>query len=110
MLRPPLEITQYTSLAFTEKLLELGLAGSIGRLGTAYDNALIEKSTISLYKTELVHRRAYGWDGREDLELATTRWVAWFNRQRLHEHLGYSTPIEIEARYVHERGLPRQVA
>ncbi len=101
--------SQYTSLAFTEKLLELGLAASIGRVGTAYDNALIE-STIGLYKTELVHRRAYGWDGREDLELATTRWVAWFNQQRLHEHLGYCTPIEIERRYVHEQGLPRQAA
>jgi len=101
--------SQYTSLAFTEKLLDLGLAPSIGRVGTAYDNALIE-STIGLYKTELVHRRAYGWDGREDLELATTRWVAWFNRQRLHEHLGYSTPIEIEAAYIHQQGLPRQAA
>ena len=108
-MRPPVESTQYTSLAFTEKLLDLGLAGSIGRVGTAYDNALIE-STIGLYKTELVHRRAYGWDGRVDLELATTRWVEWFNRQRLHEHLGYSTPIEIEAAYIHQQGLPRQAA
>ena len=55
--------SQYTSLAFTEKLLDLGLAPSIGRVGTAYDNALIE-STIGLYKAELVHRRACGWDGR----------------------------------------------
>jgi len=29
--------SQYTSLAFTEKLLGLGLAGSVGRIGTAYD-------------------------------------------------------------------------
>jgi len=101
--------SQYTSLAFTEKLLDLGLTPSIGRVGTAYDNALIE-STIGLYKTELVHRRAYGWDGREDVELATTRWVAWFNHQRLHEHLGYSTPIEIETAYIHQQGLPRQAA
>ena len=76
--------SQYTSLAFTEKLLDLGLAPSIGRVGTAYDNALIE-STIGSYKTELVHRRGHGWDGREDIELATARWVAWFNHQRLHE-------------------------
>jgi putative transposase len=43
--------SQYTSLAFTEKLLDLGLSASVGRVGTAYDNALIE-STIGLYKTE----------------------------------------------------------
>jgi transposase InsO family protein len=101
--------SQYTSLAFTEKLLDLGIAGSVGRVGTAYDNALME-STIGLYKTELVHRRATGWDGREELELATARWVAWFNRDRLHEMLGYFTPIEIEAAYVHQQGLPRQAA
>jgi len=101
--------SQYTSLAFTEKLLDLGIAGSVGRVGTAYDNALME-STIGLYKTELVHRRATGWDGREELELATARWVAWFNRDRLHEMLGYFTPIEIEAAYVQQQGLPRQAA
>jgi len=108
-LQRPVETTQYTSLAFTEKLLDLGLTPSIGRVGTAYDNALIE-STIGLYKTELVHRRAYGWDGRADVELATARWVAWFNHQRLHEHLGYNTPIEIEEAYIHQQGLPRQAA
>ena len=31
--------SQYTSLAFTEKLLDLGLAASVGRVGTAYDKA-----------------------------------------------------------------------
>jgi transposase InsO family protein len=80
---------------------------SASRPPSAGSELLIE-STIGLYKTELVHRRAYGWDGRADLELATTRWVEWFNRQRLHEHLGYSTPIEIEAAYIQQQGLPRQ--
>jgi len=101
--------SQYTSLAFTEKLLDLGFAGSVGRVGTAYDNALIE-STIGLYKTELVDRRATGWDGRQDVEAATARWVSWFNRDRLHAELGYLTPFEMEIKYVHEQGLPRQAA
>jgi len=101
--------TTCRSPAFTEKLLDLGYAGSVGSVGTAFDNALIE-STIGLYNTELVHRRATGWDGREELEFATARWVAWFNRDRLHEMLGYITPIEIEAAYVQQQGLPRQAA
>ena len=101
--------SQYTSLAFTEKLLDLGLAASVGRVGTAYDNALIE-STIGLYKTELVHRSATGWDSRRQLEAATARWVAWFNRDRLHERLGYRPPIEIEMEYVQKQGQPRQAA
>ena len=109
MLRPPLESTQYTSLAFTEKLLDLGLAASVGRVGTAYDNALIE-STIGLYKTEFVHRRGIGWDSRRELEAATARWVAWFNRDRLHEMLGYRPPIKVEMEYVHKQGQLRPAA
>ncbi len=101
--------SQYTSLAFTEKLLGLGLAASVGRVGTAYDNALIE-STIGLYKTELIHRREIGWDSRQELETATTRWVRWFNRDRLHEMLGYRSPIEVEMEYIHQQGQLRQAA
>ena len=109
MLRRPLDSTQYTSLAFTEKLLDLGFAGSVGRVGAAYDKALIE-FTIGLYKTELVHRHRIGWDSRAELELATARWAAWLNRDRLHAELGHRTPIELELEYVHEQGLLRQVA
>ena len=101
--------SQYTSLAFTDKLLDLGLAASIGRVGTAYDNALIE-STIGLYKAELIHRHAVGWDSRRELEAATARWVAWFNRDRLHGELGYRPPIEIEMEYIHRQGQLRPAA
>jgi putative transposase len=44
-------VEQYTALAFTEQLAEAGIAGSIGTVGDALDNALME-STIGLYKTE----------------------------------------------------------
>ena len=50
--------SQYTSLAFTEALLDAGIAGSIGTVGDALDNALME-STIGLYKTELIDRAAH---------------------------------------------------
>ena len=44
--------SQYTSIAFTTALVEAGIAPSIGTVGDALDNALME-STIGLYKTEL---------------------------------------------------------
>ena len=72
-------------------------------------NALIE-STIGLYKTELINRRGIGWDSRQELETATARWVAWFNRDRLHAELGYRTPIELELEYVHKQGQLRPAA
>ena len=54
--------SRYTSLAFTEALVESCIAGSIGSVGDALYNALME-STIGLYKTELIDR-AQSWSGR----------------------------------------------
>ncbi|MFA5552397.1 MAG: integrase core domain-containing protein [Trueperaceae bacterium] len=85
------------------------MVGSSRRVGTAHDNALME-SAIGLYKTELVNRRAIGWDSRQELETATARWVAWFNRERSHGELGYRLPIEVEMEYFQNQGLPRQAA
>ncbi len=68
--------SQYTSLAFTEALKEAGIAGSIGTVGDALDNALME-STIGLYKTELIGHRRGGrtWESRAAVEAATAEWV-----------------------------------
>ena len=40
-----------------------------------------------LYKTELV-KPGKPWRSIEDVELATTRWIDWFNRRRLYECCG----------------------
>jgi transposase InsO family protein len=55
------------SLAFSQKLLENDISGSIGRFGAAYDNALME-STIGLYKTELIHAGRRAWTSRQEVE------------------------------------------
>ncbi len=97
---------QYTSLAFTEALLEAGIAGSIGSVGDALDNALME-STIGLYKTELIDRQR-SWTGRNAVERETAAWVHWFNTERLHSALDYRPPVEFEDRHRHRgpcRGL-----
>ena len=101
--------SQYTSLAFSQKLLDHGMAGSIGRVGTAYDNALIE-STIGLYKAELIRPGGRAWTSRQEIETATTAWVAWFNERRLHSKLGYLSPVKYEAAYNQNLDLPRQAA
>jgi transposase InsO family protein len=48
--------SQYTSVRFAETLMLEGLAGSVGTVGDAYDNALAE-TTIGLYKSECVRGR-----------------------------------------------------
>jgi len=102
--------SQFTSLAFGQKLIEHGINPSMGRVGSAYDNALME-STIGLYKTELIHpqpRRV--WSSRQEVETATTAWVRWFNHKRLHSAIAYHSPATFEAAYHETLDLPRQAA
>ncbi len=103
--------SQYTSLAFTEALKEAGIAGSIGTVGDALDNALME-STIGLYKTELIGHRRGGrtWESRAAVEAATAEWVHWYNTQRLHSSIGYMPPIEKEMEYASSIASHREVA
>ncbi len=87
--------SQYTSIAFTDALREAGIAGSIGSVGDALDNALAE-SAIGLFKTELVERHHKSWTGQGELETETASWVHWYNTTRLHSALGYQSPVAYE--------------
>jgi putative transposase len=91
--------SQFTSVRFTERLEEIGARPSIGTVADSYDNALAE--TINgLYKTECVYGPdTNGWDGVDELELATLSWVHWFNHERLHSHCGDIPPAEFEAAF-----------
>jgi putative transposase len=92
--------SQYTALSFTEQLAEAGIAGSIGTVGDALDNALME-STIGLYKTECITpgARRRNWDGLREVERETAEWVHWYNHERIHSSIDYMTPIEREFVY-----------
>ena len=88
---------QYVSIKYTERLAEAGLVPSVGSVGDSYDNALAE--TINgLYKAEVIWRKG-PWRSFEAVELATLRWVDWFNNRRLLEPIGNVPPAEAEAAY-----------
>lgn len=93
--------SQYTSLVFTEHLLLEQISASIGTVGDAYDNALME-GTIGLYKTECIASPVFH-DGPlktiTDVEFATSGWVSWFNHARLHSSIGMVPPVEYEHTY-----------
>jgi putative transposase len=89
--------SQYTSFVFTAHLIEAGLDASIGTVGDALDNALME-STIGLYKTELIKKDG-PWKSLADVELATAGYVDWFNARRLHTSIGGIPPAEHQAAY-----------
>lgn len=89
--------SNYVSLAYTDRIAELGGTPSVGSKGDSYDNALAE-SQFALFKTELIKKHR-PWRTVEQVELATLEWVWWFNNQRLHSELDYRTPAEVEAEY-----------
>jgi putative transposase len=86
--------SQYTSIAFTERLCEAGVDASVGSVGDAFDNALAE-SQIGCYKTELINPDG-PWRDLAEVEAATLNWVFWFNTERPHESIDDLTPIEVE--------------
>ncbi len=55
------------------------------------------ESFVDRFKTELIVDRV--WRTHAQLELATARYVAWFNTIRLHSSLGNIPPLEHEQRH-----------
>lgn len=92
---------QYLSIRYTERLAEEGAVTSVGSRGDSYDNALAE-TVMGLYKTELIRRRG-PWRTAEQLELATAKWVDWWNHRRLHGAADNLPPAEYESLYHDKR-------
>ncbi|OYO13992.1 IS3 family transposase [Enemella evansiae] len=89
--------SNYMSLVYTDRIVELGAKPSTGTVGDSYDNALAE-AVNGLYKTELIRRQG-PWRTVEQVEIATLEYVWWWNNQRLHGELDLRTPAEVEAAY-----------
>lgn len=89
--------SQYTSFRLAEHLDAAGIAASIGSVGDAYDNALME-STIGLFKTELI-KPGRPWRTLSQVELATAERVDWYCHRRLHGETGHIPPAEYETNY-----------
>jgi putative transposase len=88
---------QYTSWAFGHRLRAAGLLGSMGRVGSAYDNAMME-SFFSTLQRELLDRRT--WATRKELASAIFEWIeAWYNPRRRHTSLGNLSPVRYERLY-----------
>jgi putative transposase len=86
--------SQYTSLAFGQRLRAAGIAASMGSVGDSYDNAVAE-SFFATLKGELLDRRP--WPSRAAARLAIFEYVeGWYNRRRRHSTLGYLSPADYE--------------
>ncbi len=86
--------SQYTSVVYSERLAEHGIAPSVGSVGDSFDNAMAE-SAIGLYETELIRRQG-PWRNPDQVEFATLEYIDWFNNRRLHGEIGHVPPAELE--------------
>jgi putative transposase len=88
--------TQFTSWAFTRRVVDAGLLPSMGSVGDCYDNSMME-SFWSRVQIELFNRKR--WKTRVELATALFEHLEIFhNRQRRHSSLGMMTPVEFELR------------
>jgi putative transposase len=85
---------QYTSLSFGKRLEEAGIVPSMGRVGSALDNAISE-SFVATLKAELVSRLRF--PSREAAKTAIFEYLeGFYNRRRIHSSLGYKSPVDFE--------------
>jgi transposase InsO family protein len=84
----------YTSYEFGQALRASGLLASMGRVGSAFDNAMAE-SVFANLKSELIYPRA--WPTRHELEMEVFSYLeGLYNSRRRHSWLGDLSPNDYE--------------
>ena len=87
--------SQFRSRKFLRALSRHGLVGSMGKVGSAGDNAAMESFFSLLQKNVLDRHR---WASREELRIAIVTWIERkYHHRRRQDALGRLTPIEYEA-------------
>jgi putative transposase len=86
--------SQYTSVAFGQRCMKMGVRPSMGSVGDAYDNAMAESFFASL-ECELIDRRSFQTKAAARAALFTYI-EGWYNPRRRHSGLGRVSPINFE--------------
>ena len=90
---------QYRATLYQTLLARRGVVPSMSRKGNCYNNAPVE-SFFSSLKNEVVHHRQF--QNQAEARYAIAEYIeVFYNRQRLHQALGYRSPEEFERQ---ERG------
>lgn len=78
-----------------ERTAAAGIALSMGAIGSAYDNAVVE-SFFATLKRERLHDERFL--TRAHARSAIADWIeVFYNCRRRHSRLGYLSPVEFEA-------------
>ncbi|ANZ13654.1 integrase catalytic subunit [Streptomyces noursei ATCC 11455] len=99
--------SEYTSKTFGDACGRLGVVQSMGRVGSALDNAVAE-ATNSTLKVEYIHRHPFRTRAEARIKIAT--WITdWYNPHRRHSACDWLSPIDYENRH-HAREQQPQAA
>jgi putative transposase len=96
--------SEYTAGSFQKACTRLGITQSMGRVGSALDNAVIESwhSTVEFELRQLEH---FATKAQARCRIAT--WIEEYNHDRRHSALGLSSPIDYELSLGHGATLER---
>jgi putative transposase len=87
----------YTSLAFSKRLADLGLAQSFGSTGDCFDNAPVEAFFATLKRELAWIHAARSWPTRDLLRTALFDYIeGFYNTTRSQRRLGYRSPGDYE--------------
>ncbi|MHB6904054.1 integrase core domain-containing protein [Streptomyces sp. DB-54] len=105
MLLRLVEPGEYTSRLFGDTCRRLGVIQSMGRVGSALDNAVAE-ATNSTLKVEYVHRQRFRTRAEARIKIAT--WITdWYNPHRRHSACDWLSPIDYENRRIVREQQPQ---
>ena len=89
--------TVYASHDYRGLLQAHGIVPSMSRKGNCHDNAVAE-SFFSNLKNEVMHDRLFA--SMDEAKAAVSNYIdVYYNRQRLHQTLGYQTPVAVDAAF-----------
>ena len=93
MLHRPVELAEYTAGSFRTACTQLGISQSMGRPGSALDNAVIEAwhSTVEFELRMLEH-----FTTKTQARTRVAAWIEDYNHDRRHSALGMRSPIDYE--------------
>tara|TARA_B100000678_G_scaffold289986_1_gene301823 strand:- start:852 stop:1718 length:867 start_codon:yes stop_codon:yes gene_type:complete len=84
----------YIAASYRRRLADHDMISSMSRKGDCWDNAVAE-SFFATLKFELMDRKPFG--SRRSARAGIFEYIeVFYNRQRLHQTLGYRTPLEVE--------------
>jgi len=89
----PIELAEYTAGTFRKACTRLGIVQSMGRVGSALDNAVIESwhSTVEFKLRQLEH-----FTTKVQARHRVASWIEEYNHDPRHSALGMRSPVQFE--------------